>query len=68
MSQNKAIIKKAIKAKFGTQRNFCDLHGFQEKDFPQKIKSRLGAIEAQNEFFKPMGLKWELVKIEPDES
>lgn len=62
---NKEKIKQAIKKHFKTQRNLCNLLQLQEKEFPRKISSRVSAIEKQNEFFAPIGLRWELTEVEP---
>lgn len=61
------LIDKTIKEQFGTKINYCAINDLKSSDFTAKIHLRLNAVGLQNEFFKPMGLKWELIKIEPDE-
>jgi hypothetical protein len=61
------LIDKTIKEKFGTKVNYCALNGYESRDFTAKVYVRLYAVDLQNEFFLPMGLRWKLVEIEPKE-
>ncbi len=67
VNESSILIDKTIKEKFGTKTHYCALNGYESRDFTSKVYVRLYAVDLQNEFFLPMGLRWKLVEIEPKE-
>lgn len=61
-------IKQVIKEGFKTQRAFCEQAGYNEKDFPTKLKSFQKSVARLDKFLKQFDLKLKLVLIDEEES
>ena len=59
-------IKQVIKQGFKTQRAFCEQAGYNEKDFPTKLKSFEKSVSRLNKFLQQFDLKLKLVSIDEE--
>lgn len=56
-------IKGVIKQGFRTQRAFCEQAGYNEKDFPMRLKSFKKSVARLDRFLKQFDLKLKLTDI-----